>query len=60
MKAHEETKGGQGRPASDRTFSDRSTAMKSKGMSNGGGKRPDQTSNRDNNRKAGNKQRSLL
>ena len=47
--------GGQGRPTSDRTFSDHKDAMKQKGISNGGGQRSDQTSNRDNERKHENK-----
>lgn len=50
MKAQEETKGGQGMPASDHTFYDHNTAMKSRGVSNGGGQRPGQTSNCDNDR----------
>jgi hypothetical protein len=60
MKAQEGIKGGQGRPTSDRAFSDHSTEAKSKGISNGGGQRPDQTSNRDNDRKIANKRRSIL
>jgi len=60
MKAQEESKGGQGRPISDRAFSDHSTAMKSRGVSNGGGQRSDQTSNKDNDRKVTNKKRALL
>lgn len=60
MKAQEGEKGGQGRPTSDRAFSDNSTAMKSRGVSNGGGQRSDQTSNRDNNRKVANRKRPLL
>jgi hypothetical protein len=60
MKTQEGTKGGQGRPTSDRAFSDQTTAMKSRGVSNGGGQRSDQTSNRDNNRKVSNKRRALL
>jgi hypothetical protein len=60
MKAQEETKGGQGKPTSDRAFADHSTAMKSRGVSNGGGQRSDQTSNRDNDRKVTNKKRSIL
>jgi hypothetical protein len=60
MKAQEENKGGQGRPTSDRAFSDHATAMKSQGVSNGGGQRPDQTSNRDNDRKVSNRRRALL
>ena len=60
MKAQEGVKGGQGRPTSDRAFSDHSTAMKSRGVSNGGGQRSDQTSNRDNSRKVANKRRVLL
>lgn len=60
MKAQEGEKGEQGRPTSDRAFSDNSTAMKSRGVSNGGGQRSDQTSNRDNDRKVANKRRTLL
>ncbi len=47
--------GGQGRPTSDRFFSDQKETMKQKGISNGGGQRSDQTSNRDNERKHENK-----
>ncbi|HTD97728.1 MAG TPA: hypothetical protein VK668_00500 [Mucilaginibacter sp.] len=47
--------GGQGRPTSDRAFSDHKEDMKQKGISNGGGQRADQTSNRDNDRKHENK-----
>jgi hypothetical protein len=59
MKAQDGTKGGQGTPTSDRAFSDPGTAMKSKGVSNGGGQRSDQTSNRDNDRKVRNKKQLL-
>jgi hypothetical protein len=47
--------GGQGRSTSDRAFTDHKEDMKQKGISNGGGQRSDQTSNRDNNRKHENK-----
>ncbi|HEX3385682.1 MAG TPA: hypothetical protein VHS53_10860 [Mucilaginibacter sp.] len=60
MKAQEGNKGEQGRPTSDRTFFDHSTAMKSRGVSIGGGQRSEQTSNRDNDRKVANRRRSLL
>ncbi|MDB5022952.1 MAG: hypothetical protein JWP78_707 [Mucilaginibacter sp.] len=46
---------GQGRPTSDRSFTDHKEDMKQKGISNGGGQRSDQTSNRDNERKWANK-----
>ncbi|QEC64230.1 hypothetical protein FRZ54_17135 [Mucilaginibacter ginsenosidivorans] len=52
--------GVQGKPTSDRAFSDRAEATKSRGISNGGGQRADQTSNRDNERKVANKRRSIL
>jgi hypothetical protein len=58
MKAQQitkENKGGQGRPTSDRAFLDHKEEMKQKGISNGGGQRSDQTSNRDNERKHANK-----
>ncbi|HVW15560.1 MAG TPA: hypothetical protein VHB54_17135 [Mucilaginibacter sp.] len=55
MKSHERIKGGQGRPTSDRAFADHATEMKSKGISNNGGQRSDQTSSRDNERKHTNK-----
>lgn len=48
-----ENKGGQGRPTSDRAFSNQKEQIKSTGISNGGGQRSDQTSNRDNQRKRG-------
>jgi len=48
-----ENKGGQGRPTSDRAFSNHKEQIKSTGISNGGGQRSDQTSNRDNQRKRG-------
>jgi hypothetical protein len=60
MKRQENLKsntGGQGRPTSDRAFSDHKEDMKQKGISNGGGQRSDQTSNRDNERKHTNKKR---
>jgi hypothetical protein len=63
MKEQQNQKGSagmQGKPTSDRAFSDHSTAMKSRGVSNGGAQRSDQTSNRDNNRKVMNKKRTLL
>lgn len=47
--------GGQGRSTSDRAFTDHKEDMKQKGISNGGGQRSDQTSNRDNERKHENK-----
>ncbi len=47
--------GGQGRPTSDRSFTDHKEDMKQKGISNGGGQRSDQTSNKDNDRKWANK-----
>jgi hypothetical protein len=46
---------GQGRSTSDRAFIDHKEDMKQKGISNGGGQRSDQTSNRDNERKHENK-----
>ena len=48
-----ENKGGQGRPTSDRAFANQKEQVKSTGISNGGGQRSDQTSNRDNQRKRG-------
>ena len=48
-----ENKGGQGRPTPDRAFSNHKEQIKSTGISNGGGQRSDQTSNRDNQRKRG-------
>lgn len=41
----------QGRSTSDRAFANQREDQKSKGISNGGGQRSDQTSNRDNMRK---------
>jgi hypothetical protein len=41
----------QGKPTSDRAFSDHNAEMKQNGISNGGGQRSDQTSNRDSERK---------
>ena len=52
--------GVQGRPTSDRGFIDHKEDQKQKGISNGGGQRSDQTSNRDNNRKIANKRRVML
>jgi hypothetical protein len=60
MKEQGDNKGGQGRPTSDRAFSDHNGDMKQKGISNGGGQRSDQTSNRDNERKVINKRRAIL
>jgi len=48
-----ENKRGQGRSTSDRAFSNQREQIKSTGISNGGGQRSDQTSNRDNQRKRG-------
>ncbi|WP_199700187.1 hypothetical protein [Mucilaginibacter phyllosphaerae] len=47
---------GQGSSTADRGFNDAKEAQKQKGVSNGGGQRSDQTSNKDNNRKHENKQ----
>ncbi|GGH04372.1 hypothetical protein [Mucilaginibacter phyllosphaerae] len=58
MKAQEfknNTSGGQGSPTADREFNDAREAQKQKGISNGGGQRSDQTSNKDNSRKRENK-----
>ncbi|ACU06377.1 MULTISPECIES: hypothetical protein [Pedobacter] len=41
----------QGRPTSDRVFHNAKQDKKQQGISNGGGQRSDQTSNRDNQRK---------
>jgi len=41
----------QGNSTSDRNFTDQKSIKKQSGISNGGGQRSDQTSNRDNNRK---------
>jgi hypothetical protein len=60
MKAQEEEKGGQGRPTSDRAFTDHKQQMKQRGINNGGGQRSDQTSNRDNDRKQTHQRRQLL
>lgn len=63
MKVQQSEKGSagmQGKPTSDRGFSNHAEAMKSRGISNGGGQRPDQTSSRDNDRKIANKRRSIL
>ena len=60
MKAQEEEKGGQGRPTSDRAFTDHKQEMKQRGINNGGGQRSDQTSNRDNERKHAHQRRPLL
>lgn len=54
MKTQQNIKGNggrQGRPTSDRAFTDHKEEIKQKGISNGGGQRSDQTSNRDNERK---------
>ncbi|MDN3548488.1 hypothetical protein [Mucilaginibacter aquaedulcis] len=45
----------QGGSTSDRAFFDQKAARKQAGISNGGGQRSDQTSNRDNTRKHENK-----
>jgi len=45
----------QGNSTSDRAFTDQKAAKKQAGISNGGGQRSDQTSNRDNDRKIANK-----
>ncbi|RVU03063.1 hypothetical protein EOD41_03775 [Mucilaginibacter limnophilus] len=45
----------QGSSTADRAFNNLREDTKSKGISNGGGQRSDQTSNRDNNRKHDNK-----
>lgn len=42
---------GQGSPTADRAFNDAKETQKQKGISNGGGQRSDQTSNKDNTRK---------
>lgn len=58
MKNHQDSKNSgnmQGNPTSDRAFFDQKAAKKQAGISNGGGQRSDQTSNRDNNRKYENK-----
>lgn len=60
MKAQEEEKGGQGRPTSDRAFTDHKQQMKQRGINNSGGQRSDQTSNRDNDRKQIHQRRQLL
>ncbi|MFD0764842.1 hypothetical protein ACFQZI_08245 [Mucilaginibacter lutimaris] len=44
---------GQGTSTADRAYVDAKEAQKQKGISNGGGQRSDQTSNRDSNRKHG-------
>jgi len=41
----------QGSSTADRAFNDAKETQKQKGISNGGGQRSDQTSNRDNTRK---------
>ncbi|MET3980036.1 hypothetical protein ABIB62_002621 [Mucilaginibacter sp. UYP25] len=46
---------GQGSSTSDRAYVDAKEAQKQKGISNGGGQRSDQTSNKDNTRKYDNK-----
>jgi hypothetical protein len=43
--------GAKGSSTADRAFNDTKETQKQKGISNGGGQRSDQTSNRDNNRK---------
>lgn len=60
MKAQEGEKGGQGRPTSDRAFTDQKQDLKQRGINNGGGQRSDQTSNRDNDRKQAHQRRPLL
>jgi hypothetical protein len=45
----------QGNSTSDRAFTDQKATKKQAGISNGGGQRSDQTSNRDNDRKIANK-----
>ncbi|MCO5934952.1 hypothetical protein NAF17_05335 [Mucilaginibacter sp. RB4R14] len=46
---------GQGSSTADRAYVDAKETQKQKGISNGGGQRSDQTSNRDNTRKHENK-----
>jgi hypothetical protein len=58
MKTQQDLKSGgniQGSSTSDRAFYDQKSAQKRAGISNGGGQRSDQTSNRDSNRKQENK-----
>ena len=43
----------QGKPTSDRAFHDVKADKKQQGITNGGGQRSDQTSNKDNARKRG-------
>lgn len=43
----------QGKPTSDRAFHDVKDDKKQQGITNGGGQRSDQTSNKDNQRKRG-------
>lgn len=47
--------GHQGHPTSDRAFNDVKIDRKQQGITNAGGQRSDQTSNRDNERKRENK-----
>jgi hypothetical protein len=60
MKAQEEERGGQGRSTSDRAFFDHRAEKQQKGVSNGGGQKSFQTSNRDSQRKTEHKRRPLL
>jgi hypothetical protein len=56
MKGQENlNKNAQGTTTADRNFIDQKDVQRSKGISNGGGQRSDQTSNRDNDRKQENK-----
>ena len=48
-------KNAQGSTTADRNFVDQKEAQKAKGISNAGGQRSDQTSNKDNTRKQENK-----
>jgi len=59
MKLQERIEGAQAMPTSDRAFSDHNAVMKSRGVSNAGGQRSDQTSNRDNNQKVTRRKRLL-
>lgn len=56
MKSQQELKNTgsmQGRPTSDRAYHDVKVDKKIQGITNGGGQRSDQTSNKDNERKRG-------
>jgi hypothetical protein len=58
MKNHQDLRNSgnyQGGSTADRAFSDQREVAKSKGITNGGGQRSDQTSNKDNTRKHENK-----